>query len=72
MSTSTALILKIKFNEDLSVDGGIIAELVGMLLPAETPDYVDKLTFVHNGREVMSRTMLPADDPRTTEEIVDG
>ena len=61
MSLSTALVLKIKFKEDLSVDDGIMVELVGMLLPAEFPDFVEKLTFIHDGREVMSRTAMSAD-----------
>lgn len=60
MSASTVFIVKVNFKDDLPVDDGIIAELVGMLLPTNIPDTVEKLTFIYNGREVVSRTFMEA------------
>lgn len=59
MSMSTAIILKIDFDKDTEVTDGIIAELVGTLLyHHDHPDYVEKLTFIHNGRRIMTRSTL--------------
>jgi hypothetical protein len=59
MPTSTALILKVEFGEDIEVTDGIIAEIVQTLLyHHDHPDFIEKMTFIHDGTEVMTRSTL--------------
>lgn len=59
MPTSTAIILKVEFGEDIEVTDGIIAEIVGLLLyHSDHPDYVEKMSFIHQGEVLMTRSQL--------------
>lgn len=57
MSKSVVFLLKIKTDDLLPDDkSSIIEEIIGVLLPVDVPDFVQEISMMVDGKEVVRRT----------------